>query len=58
LMYLAKKHFGWTLQKIWDFFWWKNHASVIFAINNVEKNLKKDKNLCHDYNIFIDWIEK
>jgi len=58
LMYLAKKHFGWTLQKIWDYFGWKNHASVIFAVNNIEKNLKKDKDLYHDYTIFSERIEK
>lgn len=58
LMLLAKKSFWWTLQKIWDYFGWKNHASVIYAVDKVEKKIKFDKNLAHDYNVFIEWIEK
>jgi len=58
LMILAKKYFGWTLSKIGDYFGWKNHASVIYAINNVKKKLKIDDSIAHDYHIFVEWIEK
>jgi chromosomal replication initiation ATPase DnaA len=57
LMLLAKRYFGWTLEKIWDYFGGKNHASVIYAVNNIEKKLKTDKDLAHDYNVFVEWIE-
>ncbi|MCF7835302.1 chromosomal replication initiator protein DnaA [Candidatus Gracilibacteria bacterium] len=58
LMLIGKKHFGWTLEKIGDFLGGKNHASVIYAITNIEKKLKSDGDISHDYNIFMDWIEK
>ena len=58
LMLLAKKYYGWTLEKVWNYFGWKNHASVIYAINNIEKKLKSDKELSHDYNVFVEWIEQ
>lgn len=58
LMLLAKKYFNRTLEKIWDFFWWKGHAAVIYAINNTEKKIKSDKDLAHDYQVFADWLEK
>lgn len=58
LMLIAKKYFDWTYEKIWDYFGWKNHASVIYAVNNIEKRLKSDKNLAHDYNVFVEWVEK
>ena len=57
LMLLAKRYFGWTLEKIGDYFGGKNHASVIYAVNNIEKKLKTDNNLAHDYNVFVEWIE-
>ncbi len=58
LMLLAKKYFKRTLEKIWDYLWWKNHATVIYAISNIEKKLKSDQDIAHDYNVFVDWIEK
>ena len=58
LMVLAKKYFKRTLEKIGDYLWWKNHASVIYAITNIEKKIKHDQDMAHDYNIFVDWIEK
>ncbi len=58
LMLLAKKYFNRTLEKIWDFFGWKGHAAVIYAINNTEKKIKSDKDLAHDYQVFADWLEK
>ncbi len=57
LMVIAKNYFQWTLEKIWDYFGWKNHASVIYACKNFEKKLKKDKNLSHDYNIIMDQLK-
>lgn len=58
LMLLAKKYFWRKLEKIWDYLWWKNHATVIYAINNIEKKIKSDQDIAHDYNVFVDWIEK
>lgn len=57
LMVLGKEYFGWTLTKIGDFFGGKNHASVIYAVNNVKKKLKVDENVAHDYQVFVDWLE-
>ena len=54
LMLLAKKYFGWTLEKIGDYFGGKNHASVIYAIKNTEKNMKTDMDMAHDYQVFVD----
>lgn len=58
LMFLAKKYFHWTLEKVGDYFGGKNHASVIYAIDNVEKKLKIDSELSHDYQVFVDWLER
>jgi len=57
LMILAKEKFGWTLSKIGNYFWGKNHASVIYAVNNVNKKLKIDDGIRHDYQVFVDWLE-
>ncbi|PID34512.1 MAG: chromosomal replication initiator protein DnaA [candidate division SR1 bacterium] len=57
LMILAKQHFKWTFEKIGDFFGGKNHASVIYAVNTIEKKIKLDQNIRHDYNVFVDWLE-
>lgn len=56
LMLLAKKHFGRTLEKIGDFFGGKNHATVIYAIDNITKKCKTEATICHDYNIFTEWM--
>jgi len=58
LMYFAKKHFHRTFEKIWDYFGGKNHASVIYAVDNVEKKLKNDEDIQHDYNVFLEWLGK
>ena len=58
LMLLAKKYFNWTLEKIGDYFWGKNHATAIYAINTIEKKLKSDSEIQHDYRVFVDWIEQ
>lgn len=56
LMYIAKKYFNWTLEKIWDSFGWKNHATVIYAINNLEKLIKHDKKISRDLDIIIEEV--
>ena len=58
LMYIAKKHFRRTLEKIWIYFWGKNHAAVIYAISNIGNKLKTDKDLLQDYQIFIERVEQ
>lgn len=56
LMLLAKKSYNRTYEKTWDYFWGKNHAAVIYAVKNTEKKIKTDKDLSHDYQVFLDWI--
>jgi len=58
LMLLAKKYFQRTLERIGDHFGGKGHAAVIYAINNTEKRLKKDQDMAHDYEVFVDWLGK
>ena len=58
LMLLAKKYFSWTLERIGDHFGGKGHAAVIYAINNTEKKLKKDEDMAHDYEVFVDRLWK
>ena len=58
LMLIAKKYFNRTLEKIGDYFGGKGHATVIYAINNIEKKCKTDADISHDYNVFVDWLEK
>ncbi len=58
LMLLAKKYFSRTLERIGDYFGGKGHAAVIYAINNTEKKLKSDKDMSHDYEVFVDWLGK
>ena len=57
LMLIAKKYFKWTLEKTADYFGGKNHATAIYAISNIEKKLKTDENIQHDYQVFIEWVE-
>lgn len=58
LMLIAKKHFRRTLEKIWMYFGGKNHATAIYAISNIEKKLKSDKDIQQDYQIFTEWVEQ
>ncbi len=58
LMLLAKKYFTWTLERIGDHFGGKGHATVIYAINNIEKKVKQDQDMAHDYEVFVDWLGK
>lgn len=58
LMLIAKKHFNRTLEKIWMYFWWKNHATAIYAITNIEKKLKTDSDIQQDYKIFTERVQQ
>ena len=58
LMLIAKKHFRRTLEKIWMYFGWKNHATAIYAISNIEKKLKTDEDIQQDYQIFTERVEQ
>ena len=58
LMLIAKKHFRRTLEKIWMYFGGKNHATAIYAISNIEKKLKSDKDIQQDYQIFTERVQQ
>ena len=58
LMLIAKKQFRRTLEKIWMYFWGKNHATAIYAIWNIEKKLKTDTDIQRDYQIFTERVEQ
>lgn len=58
LMLIARDNFDWTLKKIWDYFGGKDHASVIYALDTIKKKLKTDKNLAHDYTVFLERVNK
>lgn len=57
LMMIAKQRFGWTYEKIGNYFGGKNHAAVIYAVKHFPKKLKKDPSLNHDYTIVLEQIE-
>jgi chromosomal replication initiation ATPase DnaA len=57
-MLIAKKHFNRTLEKIWMYFWWKNHATAIYAISNIEKKLKSDPDIQQDYQVFTERVQQ
>ncbi len=58
LMLIAKKHFKRTLEKIWMYFGWKNHATAIYAISNIEKKLKSDADIQQDYQVFTERLQQ
>lgn len=47
-MYVAKKHFGWTLEKI-GWFFSKNHSSVIYSLDKFEELLRDDEVVKEDW---------
>ena len=56
LMFIAKKYFDRTLEKIGDYFGGRNHATVIYAIDNFEKLMKHDKQLEQDLFVMVDGL--
>ena len=58
LMLIAKQYFKRTLEKTSDYFGGKNHATAIYAIKNIEKKLKTDENIRHDFQVFMEWVEQ
>jgi len=57
LMYIARVHFKWEFVRIWEYFW-KNYATVIYAVDTVKNDLKTDQQIKHDYNVFADWVQQ
>lgn len=49
LMLIAKKEFNRTLERIGTYFGGKNHATVIYAIRNIEDKIKTDEYVSRDY---------
>ena len=55
-MYIAKKNFNRTLEKIGNYFGGKNHASVIYSVNTFEERLKHEPQVGHDYQVIADGL--
>lgn len=55
-MYLLKTKMNYTYERIGNIFNGRNHASVLYSCNKLEKILKKDKNLLYEVNIIKDGI--
>ncbi len=56
LMFIAKKYFDRTLEKIGDYFGGRNHATVIYATDTFEKQLRHDKQLENDLLMMIEGL--
>lgn len=56
LMFIAKKYFDRTLEKIGDYFGGRNHATVIYATDTFEKQLRHDKQLENDLLMIVDGL--
>ncbi len=55
-MYLLKKKMNYTYERIGNIFSGRNHASVLYSCNKLEKIIKKDKNLLYELNAIQDSI--
>ena len=57
-MYLLKTKMHYTYERIWNIFSGRNHASVLYSCNKLEKLIKNDQTLLHEVNIIRDsmWI--
>lgn len=55
-MFLLKTKMNYTYERIGNIFNGRNHASVLYSCNKLEKLLKKDKNLLYEVNAIKDWI--
>jgi len=56
LMFIAKKYFDRTLEKIGDYFGGRNHATVIYATDTFEKQMRHDKQLENDLLMMIEGL--
>jgi len=54
LMLIAKKEFNRTLERIGTYFGGKNHATVIYAIKNIEDKIKTDQYVSKDYETIMN----
>ena len=55
-MYLLKTKMDYTYERIGNIFNWRNHSSVLYACNKLERRLKKDRSLMQEINIIRDVI--
>ncbi len=55
-MYLLKTKMHYTYERIGNIFNGRNHASVLYSCNKLEKIIKKDKNLLYEVNAIKDGI--
>lgn len=55
-MYLLKTKMNYTYERIGNIFNGRNHASVLYSCNKLDKLLKKDKNLLYEVNAIKDGI--
>lgn len=53
-MYLLKTKMNYTYERIWNIFSWRNHASVLYSCNKLERLIKKDSNLLYEVNSIRD----
>ena len=57
LMYIARVHFKWEFMRIGDYFW-KNYATVIYAVDTMQNALESDQQLKNDYRVFADRVQQ
>ncbi len=55
-MYLLKTKMNYTYERIGNIFNGRNHASVLYSCNKLERLIKKDKNLLYEVNAIKDGI--
>jgi len=57
-MYLLKTKMHYTYERIWNIFSGRNHASVLYSCNKLDKLIKKDKKLLYELNVLREniWI--
>ncbi len=55
-MYLLKTKMNYTFERIWNIFYWRNHAAVLYSCKKLEKLVKKDEKLLNELNIIRDTI--
>ena len=55
-MFLLKTKMSYTYERIWNIFSWRNHASVLYSCNKLEKLMKKDKKLLYEVNAIKESI--